>query len=69
MVKVLTNLFKVINRLVTELQGVSGTEAARDREDGAGLTFNCYRLIYTEDGAVHTKDGAVHVNNKDRVTR
>ena len=34
----MTEILKVIDRLVEDLQAVSGAEASRNREDGAGLT-------------------------------
>ena len=37
-VEVVTEILKVIDRLVEDLQAVSGDEASRNREDGACLT-------------------------------
>ena len=51
-----TELIELINGLVADLQDISDAEAARDREDGAGLTGD-------DNGAIHTKDGAVHMHN------
>ena len=59
-VEVVTDLFKVIDLLVVDLQGVSGAEDLSYREYRAVLAGN-------EDGSIHTEDGAVHLHNKDGV--
>ena len=46
------------------MQAVSGAEAARDREDGAGLTGDNNRGIHTKERVLYTKDGSVHEYNK-----
>ena len=58
---------KVIDCIVADLQVISDAEAARDREDGAGLTGEGNRSIHAEYRAVYTNDGAVHVHNEHGV--
>ena len=66
-VEVVTALLEAINRLMTELQGVVCTEAARDREDGAGLMCDYNGSIHTKYGALHIKYGDLHLHNEDGV--
>ena len=66
-VEVMNEIPKVIDRIVADLQVISDAEAARDREDGAGLTGEGNRSIHAEYRAVYTNDGAVHVHNEHGV--
>ena len=61
----MNEILKVIDRFVVDMQGISGSEAARDKEDGSGMTGDDSGAIHTNYRAVYTKDIAVHVHNED----
>ena len=66
-VEVVNEILKVIYRFVVNMQGISGAEVARDKEDRAGMTGDDNGAIHTKDRKVYTKDRAVHVHNQDGV--
>ena len=61
----MNEILKVIDHFVVDMQGISGSEAARVKEDGSGMTGDDSGAIHTNYRAVYTKGGAVHVHNKD----
>ena len=64
-VEVVNEILKVIEFCVVDMQGISGSEAARDKEDESGMTGDDSGAIHTNDRAVYTKGRAVHEHNED----